>query len=169
MVLGKTHHWMTLFPLHKTALNTSEIPDLLRSPDTELSPAALLLWNSSPFGALICQVLLTAPSEAFCEELYYVSRTGHSARSLLFYLGRADIVWCALFTPAPWDPSLPHVDNLLHLSVHTYTQTHYTHTHRSTCNANVRLIQISVDLSCQLWWRMIVRLLLLSLWHFDQI
>lgn len=106
--------------------NNSEIPPLHGGPNANHSPAALLLWNSFLFGALICQVLLTALSEGFCEELYYVSRSGHSAPLLLFCLGCTDLVWCALWSP---EISLSRMQTISSICLHIHMHMKNTHIH----------------------------------------
>lgn len=70
-------------------------------------------------------------SECFCEELYYVSGTGHSAPSLLFCLGCTDPVWCALFTPVPQRPLFPACRRSPpSVCINTHTRkAHYIYTH----------------------------------------
>lgn len=99
------------------ALRNSEIPSCPWKPRHRSSSFEtlfpLVLWYARCYSP--------TPCEALCEELHYVSRTGHSAPSPLFYLGCTDLVWCA-----PHEDYLPpsvcvctHTRKVAHVCTHS--------------------------------------------------
>lgn len=147
--------------------NNSEIPDLHGSPGAKQQPPATVrLWNSFPFGALICQVLLKhwagLSVESFTTCHVQAARLPRLC-STLDALILSDVHSSLQSSGTP----LSHVWTISSICLHTRTCIH-THTQMHEQVTSMRTLKsLSLDLSCQLWQRLMVYGSHFLLWHYQ--
>lgn len=151
-VISTLTHSVVLFStcVYIMASNNSENTHLRGDLGTKQSLAALLLWNSFPFGALICQVFLrsTEQGSLWSASLHVTYRPLSSLAFVLSWMH-----WSCLMCTLRSGPL-----RSLFPACRRSPPSVCTHTHTGTQTAHIHSLKpLYLNLRCQVLWKMITQ------------